>query len=177
MTWTALPAYSDGNALTAAQMTAIKDNINETVPAHASNAGSWFISTGPNAVVGRSIDADSVLTQQTTTSTSYVNLTTVGPTIGHSVGVSAIISISCQMFNSGSTSSNWSSYEVSGATTRVADDIHAISCEAASATQAFKMGATFLETLTAGFNTLTQKYRVGSNTGTFDDRHMVMMAL
>jgi len=175
MTWSTLPAYSDGNALTAAQVTAIKDNINETAVAKATTAGYWFIGTGTNALAERSITSDKILTQQTTTNTSYVNLATVGATVTATTGTKALIHHGCQLFNSGSGSS-WASYAISGATTVSASDEWAVTCEAAS-TNSFRYGYSELHTVTAGSNTFTQKYRVGSLTGTFDDRHLIVMAL
>ena len=175
MAWTTLPAYTAGNALTAAQVTAIKDNINESAPSKATTAGYWFIATGTNAIAERAIVSDIILTQQTTTNTSYVNLTTVGATVTATTGTKALVMIQCQMFSSG-TGTCWSSYAISGATTAAADDQWAITCEAA-ASNSFKMGNTTLHTVTGGSNVFTQKYRVGSLTGTFDDRHLICMAL
>jgi metal-dependent amidase/aminoacylase/carboxypeptidase family protein len=177
MTWSTLPAYSDGNALTAAQMTAIKDNINETAPAKATTAGYWFVSTGTNAVAERAILSTRNNNQQTRTSTSYGNLSTVGPVVTITTGTQALVHIANQMFNSGAFSC-WSSYAITGATTRASDDEHGLSMEGGS-TQAFKMGVSSLEAVTGGSNVFTQQYRVGSGggTGSFDDREVIVMAL
>jgi hypothetical protein len=176
MTWSTLPAYSDGNALTAAQMTAIKDNINESAPAKASTQGYWFIAgSSANTINQRAIISDKILTQQTTTSTTYVNLTTTGATVTATTGTKALIHHGCQLFNS-SSGSCWASYAISSATTVSASDEWAITCEA-SATNSFRYGYSELHTVTAGSNVFTQKYRVGSSTGTFDDRHLICMAL
>ena len=175
MAWSTLPTYVDGDPLTAAMLLAIAANINETAVAKATTAGYHFVANGTNVVVERAIVSDKILTQQTTTSTTYVNLATVGATVTVTTGTHAIISHGCQMFSSG-TGSCWSSYALTGATTSAADDERAITCEAA-ASNSFRMGYTELQTLTAGSNVVTQKYRVGSLTGTFDDRHVAVMAL
>ena len=176
MTWQAIPTFTDGNALTGAQMEIIAADLEETAPAKATTEGYWFISgSSANVVNERAITSDKVLTQQTTTSTTYVNLATVGAQVHATTGTKALIHHGCQMFNSGAGSC-WSSYIVTNATSSAADDDRAITCEAAS-TNSFRMGYTELQTLTAGSNTFTQRYRVGSLTGTFDDRHMICMAL
>lgn len=178
MAWTT-PLTAVSNAiLTAAQWNAtVRDNLLETAPAKATTSGRIFVATGANSIAQRQVAQGQVLTQQTTASTSYTDLTTVGPSVTVTTGTLAHVSIQCQMFNSGSSSSNWSSYAISGATTDASDDQRAISCEAAAATQAFRFGASLLQTVTAGSNTFKQQYRVGSGTGTFDDRNIIVWAL
>ena len=83
--------------------------------------------------------------------------------------------ISAQMFHSG-TGSCWSSYGISGATSDTINDDRAVTCEA-DATNSFRIGATTYQVLTPGSNTFLQQYRVGSPTGTFDDRRLIVMAL
>jgi len=173
MAWSTLPTYVNG-VLSAAMMNAIAANINESAPAKATTAGWHFVSSATNTIVERAIVSDKILTQQTTTNTSYVNLATVGATVTATTGAKAVIHHGCQMFSSG-TGTCWSSYDVTGATTSAANDDRAITCEAAAG-NSFRFGYTELQTLTPGSNVFTQKYRVGSLTGTFDDRHLICIA-
>ena len=178
MAWTTPVTAVSGALLTAAQWNAsVRDNLLETAPAKATTSGRIFVATGANAIAQRQVARGQVLTQETTGSTSYTDLTTTGPSVTVTTGTLAHVSIQCQMFNSGASSSNWSSFAVSGATTVASNDQVAISCEAAAATQAFKFGGSTLMTVTAGVNTFKQQYRVGSGTGTFDDREEIVWAL
>lgn len=178
MAWTTPVTAVAGTLLTAAQWNAsLRDNLLETAPAKATTSGRIFVATGANSIAQREVKQGQVLSQETTGSTSYTDITTVGPSVTVTTGTLAHVSIQCQMFNSGSSSSNWSSYAISGATTQASNDQVAISCEGAAATQAFKFGGSCLETVTAGSNTFKQQYRVGSNTGTFDDRNIIVWAL
>ena len=53
MAWSTLPTYSAGAVLTAAQMNAIKDNINETCAATANAAGDLVYSDAANSMGSR----------------------------------------------------------------------------------------------------------------------------
>lgn len=177
MTWQTPPTWTPGQTIPSSNLNVIRDCLLETAPAKATVSGRIFVSSGVNSIVQRQIAEAQVLTQETTGSTSYTDLTTTGPSVTVTTGTLAQVSIQAQMFNSGSSSSNWSSFAVSGATTVASNDQVAISCEAAAPSQAFKFGATKLMTLTAGSNTFKQQYRVGSGTGTFDDRNIIVWAL
>lgn len=173
MAWSTLPAYSDGNALTAAQVTAIKDNINETAPAKATTASYWFIATGTNAIAERAIMSDKILTQQTRSSTSYGALATAGGVVTITTGAKALVHHSCQSFNS-AAGTNWNSYKISGATTVSSSDEWA---GESNGTDGNRQGVSELHSVTGGSNVFTQEYRAGSGTGTFDDRIIIVMAL
>ena len=173
MAWTTLPTYADGNALTAAQMNAVAANINETAPSKATTSGYHFVSTGTNAIAERAIVSDKILTQQTRTSTSYGNLTTVGGTVTVTTGTKALVHISDQMFSS-AANTVWTSYEISSATTASASDEWGIE---ANGTDGNRLGISELHTVTGGSNVFTMKYRVGGGTGTFDDRIIIVMGL
>lgn len=174
MTWSTLPTYTNG-VLTAAMLNAIRDNINESAAAKATTAGYHFVATGTNSIAQRAVVAEEVLTQQTTTSTTYTNLATHGPEAANiTSGAKALIMIQSQLFNSGS-GSTWASYTISGATTAASFDRWAISCEA-NTLDGFRFGQSTLHTVTAGVNHYKMQYRVSSGTGTFDDRHIIVMA-
>lgn len=176
MTWSTLPTYVNG-ALTAAQLNAIRDNINESAAARATTATGYFVATGANSVVQRLVATAAVLTQETDNMTSYGNISpgTNGPETTVTTGIRALVFTSAQLENSG-TGSTWASYEISGATTDAAVDDRAIFNQS-GATFGGRFGVTSWQVLTAGSNTFTMKYRVSSGTGTFDDRRIVIMSL
>ena len=136
-------------------------------------------STGPTGPgLSASQVGNTVSTAQATTSTTYVDLTTVGPTLTLTTGTSVIISISCNMNDTTNTAElGFMSFAVSGATTLAALDANAISAGHLSISgESGSFSRTFTLTgLTAGSNTFTAKYRSSnSNSITFKNRDMVI---
>jgi len=174
MAWTVPPTAVAGALLTASQWNAgVRDNLLETAPAKATLSGRIFVSTGANSIAQRSIVSDKITAQQNTASGSYVNLGTVGATVTVTTGTLAQVHHGCQLFSS-TTGTVWASYAISGATTVSASDEWA---NEANGTDGNRSGVSELHTVTAGSNTFQQKYRVGSGTGTFDDRYIIVWAL
>lgn len=176
MAWsTPLTAVANA-ALTAAQWNAsVRDNLNETAPAKASAAGQLFVSTGVNSIAARTVNADLITTSETSTSTTYTNLATVGPAVTATTSASAIVSTYCNMNNA--TNAAWMSYGITGATTNAEVDNRAIQITAGGGQ---RYGATFFHSaiLTAGNNTFTAKYRVStSGTGTWSDRRLMVIPM
>jgi hypothetical protein len=179
MAWTAPLTAVFNTTLTAAQWnTHIRDNSNETMPAKATAAGRWFVSTGANAIAERVISGADVATSQTTTSTSYTDLTTVGPSVTATTGTRALVFFACAMSNSTDNAETWASVTVSGATTIAASDTWAMMMDGIeiSNQNAFGMWHYF-STLTAGSNTFKLQYKVGSGTGTFLNRRILVIAM
>ena len=168
-----------GSVFTAAQFnTYVRDlgNLNETAPAKATAAGQIFVSTAANSVAARTVNADFISTQETTTSTSYTDLATTGPTVTATTSASAIVATYCNMFHSAGLAS-WMSYDISGATTAASDDNRAIQLQS---TGGQRMGGTFFHSaiLNPGTNTFTAKYRVStSGTGTFSVRRLMVIPM
>jgi hypothetical protein len=164
------------SVFTAAQFNQhVRDNLNETAPAKATQAGSHFVGTSLNAIAERISDEDIVATSQSTASTSYTDLATVGPSVTVTTGPWALVSIYNANLHSTGGASALMSYAVSGATTIAASDNMSIGT---ATTVGSRAGATFLiTTLTPGSNTFTCKYRVGSGTGTFVDRRIAVFPL
>lgn len=175
MAWSAPMTAVANSVFTAAQFNQfVRDNLNETAPAKATTAGSHFAGTTLNAIAERISDAAIVATSQTTTSTSYVDLATVGPSVTVTTGPAAFVSTYNSNFNTGAAASLMS-FEVSGASAIAAADNVSI---AIAGTSSQRAGATFLlTTLTPGVNTFTAKYRVGAGTGTYADRRIVVFPL
>jgi hypothetical protein len=166
-----------GSVFTAAQFnTYVRDNLNETAPAKATAAGQIFVSTGANAIAARLPNADFIGTQETTTSTTYTDLATTGPTVTATTAASAIVATYCNQFHSTGLAA-WMSYTISGATSDPADDNRSLQLQS---TGGQHIGGTFFHSsiLTPGTNTFTAKYRVStSGTGTFSSRRLLVIPL
>lgn len=176
MTWSAPMTAVSNTVFTAAQFNQfVRDNLNETAPAKATTAGSHFVTTTLNAIAERLTTADVVTTSQNTTSTSYVDLATVGPTVTVTTGASALVMLYNANVNAAGTSSSLMSFAISGSSSVAANDNMSIGT---NSTVGSRAGATFLVTgLTPGSNTFTAKYRVGGSTGTFVDRRLAVFPL
>lgn len=163
------------SVFTAAQFNQfVRDNLNETAPAKATTAGSHFAGTGLNSIAERLAVANIVATSQTTTSTSFADLATVGPAVTATTGPYALVATYNSNFNSGAAASLMS-FEVSGASSIAAADNTSIAITGASSQRA--SGLFLLTTLTPGSNTFTCKYRVGAGTGTYADRRILVFPL
>jgi hypothetical protein len=179
MSWTAPMTAVAGSVYTAAQFnTFVRDNLLETAPAKATTTGSLFVGTGVNTIAERIPAKSRLSTGETTTSTSYTNLATVGPTVTVTTGTDALVLATCTVQNNTSGTNVYSSYEISGATTVAATDDRAIFITTAAANQGFRASIAYFEdALTPGSNTFTAKYRVISGTGTFTNRMLTVIPL
>jgi len=114
-----------------------------------------------------------VATSETTTSTSYTNLTTAGPAVTLTTGTKALVIITATTVNSGSTAHTIISYKVSGATTIASSD--AVCNDETGALVKRSSSASRLTTLNAGSNTFTMEYKVSAGTGTFSNREIIVI--
>jgi hypothetical protein len=112
---------------------------------------------------------------QTTTSTTFTDLSTAGPTVTVTTGTSALVHLNAKMSCSVSDGVLMG-FAVSGASTVAATTTQAVQLVG---TNAFTLSATFLITgLTAGSNVFTAKYRISfSGTATFSDRNILVQPL
>ncbi len=118
---------------------------------------------------------DVVLTNETTASTSFVDLSTAGPAVTAITDTGAWVVLTVQASNNAAGDFAIMSYVISGATTRAATDDTAIVITSAAADQRFQLSSTFfVDDLTAGSNTFTAKYRVAANTGAFLRRRIAV---
>lgn len=122
-----------------------------------------------------------VATSQTTTSTSYTDLTTSGPAATVLTGTRALVIVTAQMNNGNGGAFCYMGYAVSGATTTSAADATAVSLEQNGASggqsQDVRISAASIASLTPGSNTFTAKYRVTAGTGTFLNREIIVINL
>lgn len=178
------PLTAVANAtLTAAQWNAsVRDNILETPAAKATATGRMYISNGVNSIVERVPSIARVTGGgQGTASTSFTDLTTVGPTISSlATGTSAIFAVSAFVQNSSAGQGGYMGCAVSGASTIAADVTRSmrVISETAAANQKMSYIGMFSGTLTAGANTFQAKYSsIASGTATFDERELLVIPL
>lgn len=167
-------------AFTAAQFnTHVRDNLNETAPAKATAANRWFISTAANTIAERAIESNEVLTAETTTSTAYTDIATAGPAVTLTTGTRALIIITGQGETNTADSQSYISYAVSGASTVAASDDNCLVFTSATTADPYRASSIRHQTLTAGSNTITLKYRSsnGAVTATFRRRQVIVFGM
>lgn len=133
--------------------------------------------TGRVVLAGAGAPAyNAVATDQTTTSTSYTDLSTTGPAVTVTIGTSglALAVWGAGLYTTAARKSM--SIAVSGATTTAASDTYRIIKDDATFTTT--QSRSFLFTgLTAGSTTFTAKYNIASGTGNFFDRWLTVIPL
>ena len=172
MAWTA-PLTAVANAtLTAAQWNAsVRDNFLLTAPALATTSGAYMAVSGTNTIAQRIPQTGTVITQESSTNTAFVDLTTVGPQVTVTSGATALISIHSRLSNATAVSSTRAGYVISGATTIAADADRASGFRSSDAGQLVNLSAVFLQTgLTNGSNTFKEVYKVDAGTGSWSSR-------
>jgi len=124
-------------------------------------------------------DSATVATSQTTTSSTYTDLTTAGPAVTITTGTKALVIVSAGLSCSAIGVQGLMSYAVSGATTIAATDTNALQVKAYVASLLVARGSSVsrLNTLTAGSNTFTAKYRGNSGDATFINREICVINL
>ena len=172
---------SSGSVFTASQFnTNVRDNLNQTGAALVTQAGQILVSTAANALAARTVTQAYIATSESTTTTSYTDLTTVGPAVTVTCAAQAIVGISANIGGSAGFASLMS-FAVSGATTVPAGNSTSIGPWGGAVNgMTWRLGGIFLVTgLTAGSNTFTGKYFSGSGTSnaTFADRRMFVIPL
>ncbi len=181
MAWTS-PLTWVSQAVTAALLNQqLRDNMNETAPGKATATGRYFVTTGANSIVERLPTQDSVATSETTTSTSYTDLSTAGPAVTVTTGTSALVFASAQLWNPALNAVAFMGVAVSGDSTVAAADATSLQIDKSTAdTIAPSMTRPILFTgLTAGSNTFTCKYRTnnGANAANFKNRNIIVLPL
>lgn len=179
MVWTAPMTAVANSVFTAAQFnTFVRDNLNETAPAKTTMVSSIVVGNGLNSIVERLPDVDNVGTQETTTSVTYTDLATVGPTVTTTTGNRALIFIRCAMENSVNDESSFMSFEVTGASAFSASNTFAVNIDGVTGGSRLRLGSMYMiSTLTGGSNTFRAKYQVTAGTGTFLSRQLAVLPL
>lgn len=178
MAWTAPMTAVSGVVFLAADFnTYARDNLNASETALATAAGQYFVSTGLRAIAVRSVTPALIATSESTASTTYVDLATVGPTSGSiATSTRAMVTVRCRTSNSTAGQSGYMSWEVSGASTFAADDVRGVGWRSSTASDSLSAShIAFITSLTAGNNTITAKYRATGGTATFAARGLAVM--
>lgn len=174
MAWTTPLTAVANTALTAAQWNAsVRDNLLMTGPALATTATGFFVATAANTLAQRIPGSDTVSTSQSTTSTSYTDLTTVGPSVTATTGVAALVTFSCWATNDTGGARSAVSYAMSGASSAAGQDLTSGAMQVGSGTTGLStsVGRAYLHTsLTAGSTTFKVQYKASAGTGTFQQR-------
>ncbi|WP_328382913.1 hypothetical protein OHQ88_10515 [Micromonospora zamorensis] len=179
MAWTTPLSAVSNATLTAAQWNAsVRDNLLETAPAKFTAAGQLFVSTGANAGAARTPASAAVATSETTGSTAYASLTTLGPQVVAVTGTSALCFWQAQLGNNTTGSNSYMSVAVSGASTVAASDTYSLRYQSFGGNARHRGTCAHLFTgLTAGTNTFTAQYRVDGGSGAFIDRSLIVIPL
>ena len=124
----------------------------------------------------------SVATRQSTSSTSYTDLTTSGPAVTLTTGTKVLVIVSAAIDQNGADDRpGYMDFAVSGATTRAASDTTALIGAGNSSfpsTNANRNSSAQSITVTAGSNTFTAKYHgTSSNTVFFTNRTITVIDL
>lgn len=118
-----------------------------------------------------------VTTQESTASTSYVDLTTPGPAVTiTSQGTQALVTIRAQMFASTGTVSATMGFVVSGATTRAATNADSLTIQCTNIGDGNYLTGQQLIPITPGTNTYTAKYHAAVGTAVFAQRRIYVFA-
>lgn len=124
-----------------------------------------------------------VATGQTTTSTSFTDLATAGPSVTLTTSTTVIVAVTSLQSNTSANANanqgnDYHGFAVSGASTVGAADGYSARGPQIHSTHTYgRTGVFYVSGLTAGSNTFTSKYRVQDGTGTFSERHIAVWAL
>jgi hypothetical protein len=132
-----------------------------------------------NAFLTKNANEAVVLTAESTASTSYTDLTTVGPAVTiTSAGTRALVIWSATMFSADATlRGGYVDYAISGATSRSPSTDTAICASATNGAAGHRFSGVDLVTITPGSNTFTLKYQTaGSGTFVFQRRSLIVFA-
>lgn len=178
MVWNAPKTWASNDVLTALDMnTYLRDNMNLTCPAVAEKENQYFVAAGENIVAAREYGYRYFDAVESTTSTSYADLGTFGPSVEVETGPGGAICMWAVQVGSVSATS-LVSVEITG---DAAGDSDAAAADerALTATNAVyqAMNVVYYTDLTPGTNTFTLKYRVSSGTSKFRRRRILVLPL
>lgn len=165
-------------AFTAAQFnTHVRDNLLQTAPAKATGASGLIVTSGLNQVSERYIASGVTTASETTTSTSYTDLTTVGPSVTTTTGGIAIVLWAARLSNNTGGQLAYMSFDLAAAGF-VAQDTYSLIYQASAANAVGQMAQMHvIAGIPPGSITVTAKYRAGANTASFANREVVVIPL
>jgi len=179
MAWTTPMTAVSGTQFTAAQFnTHVRDNLLETLVAKVTASAMIGVSTGPNALAARGIDA-SIVTggSQTTSSSTFTDLTTVGPSVTLSTGSQVLVILSSYIANSTAYAGGLMAFAVNGTVPGGTRPLRLMSPALAGVRNRASV-ATLWTGLTPGSNTFKAVYAtIGGGTADFDEREIFVLPL
>jgi hypothetical protein len=180
MSWSAPLTVAANDILTAAQYNqSVRDNMLQMAPAKATGPGNWFSVSATNEISERMINSSVVTTSEQTSSTSYVDLSTVGPSVTVTCKY-ALVFMNVRMRNvNGDGRGAYVSLACSGASTFSANDNWMISSAGIKNDNPVRVGGSFGFTVSsAGTNTFTMKYKcqAGYTPAQFEQRELVVIS-
>lgn len=178
MAWTTPMTFVDNTVLTAADLNIhLRDNLMETEVAKATTPLGLIISDGPNKLLERTIGHAEVGAGETTTSTSYTDLTTAGPSVTVETGSRAFWFLTSEISIDTANVTARVSVAISGATNQPAANTGFLQIDGISIDKAVRIGvANYSDELTPGTNTFTCKYASPSGAvATFTDRNITVI--
>lgn len=181
MVWTSPMTAVAGNTFAASQYNLyVRDNLLESGVAKLTAANGTFVTDSANSVAARyPVGSAIVTTDQSTTSASYIDLATPGPSVTLTTGTDAIIIWAARLYNSLAEYAVYCSYEVSGASTFSPDSSVSLIRDGMGTSGRQRAGMMQARTnLTPGINTFTMKYKVfSSGTGSFAFRQIIVIPI
>lgn len=172
---------ASGAVFTAAQYNIhVRDNMLELGVAKATTIGESFAGSGANSVSARVATASTNVTAfEATASTTWVDLTTVGPSVTVDTGTKALVIYNVALGSNTTNAGTHCAFEVSGATTISASTIESsygtIFTDGTVNSNYSRLGKAQVLALTPGSNTFKMKYRVSSGTGSFFRRQIIVI--
>jgi hypothetical protein len=176
MAWVTPPTFSDGTLLTASQLNTLSGDLNETAVSKATTAGRFFASTGVDSIAERVPNAGTITTSETTASTSFGHLATIGPDTQTTVtGPLVLLILGAVTSNNTVNAETYMGYQISGATTQAASDAETLRHTSATANAMVACSWAYLVPVTAGSNFFRANYRVSSGTGAWSFRRISLI--
>ncbi len=179
MAWTAPMTAVTGNVFTAALFnTHVRDNLLVTEAALATEPMGLLVATGSHSVAFRIPLVEYIGDYDTTVGTSYGDLTPFGPSVYADHGTKVLISFGCDCANDTAGLGSRMSYDVSGANTIAASDTNSFYAESGNANDRYQGTWTFInDSMTAGADVFTAKYRTTAGGGTSSFGHRLMTVI
>src|SRR5690606_5454344 len=115
--WTAPMTAVNNSYFTATQYNLyVRDNLLMTAPKLATTNGAyWIVGNSAHQIIERQPAGATVSTSQSTSSSSWVNLSTTGPAVTVTTGTRALVSFAAKMYHNNDQRGSRVSVQVTGA--------------------------------------------------------------
>jgi hypothetical protein len=144
----------------------------------ALSASAFIFEAGGITGASLAYDTATVATSQSTSSTSFTDLATVGPSVTLTTSTKVLVIVNCWFDSLATNEHQYADFAISGATTRSASFTTCLTARGQSGGMfRLRASAANLVTCTAGSNTFTMKYAVGGSSCAFQDRTIIVVSL